>query len=92
MEADDFHNLDLKKPDDVTINSYGYSNGEITISCNTTNQDGASAFAKILSDSGLYTDVKYTGFSSGSSEDGAANYTFQLVCTLWGQQTGGESE
>ncbi len=92
LEADDFHNLDLKKPDDVTINSYGYSNGEITISCNTTNQDGASAFAKILSDSGLYTDVKYTGFSSGSSEDGAANYTFQLVCTLWSQQTGGESE
>ena len=91
LESNDFNELDAKKPEDVTIKSYGYSNGEITISCDTTNQDGASAFAKILSDSGLYTDVKYTGFSSGSSEDGSANYTFQLVCTLWAQ-SGGVSE
>ena len=68
LESNDFNELDAKKPEDVTIKSYGYSNGEITISCDTTNQDGASAFAKILSDSGLYTDVKYTGSAAEAAK------------------------
>lgn len=90
LEASDFTELDKIVPANVTIESYGYADGVLNISCTTTIQDGASIFAKTLADSGLYTDVKYTGFSESSAKDGKSAYSFNLVCTLWETQGGAE--
>lgn len=91
LEASDFIDLDKIVPANVAIDSYSYEDGVLSISCTTTQQDGASAFAKTLAGSGLYTDVKYTGFSEATAKDGKSAYSFQLVCTLWESQ-GGVSE
>lgn len=79
FEASEFSKIDRLLPSTMSISSYTF-NGNIVLQCLADDQDGPADLARILTNAGIFEEVKYTGFTTTQEIDGVTRYSFQLEC------------
>lgn len=80
FEAEIFAQVDAIVPEGISISGYEYEGNSIRFLCEASDQDGPAEFAKIVTDSGLFEWVSYTGFSAMTGVDYSTYYSFQIEC------------
>lgn len=81
FDAEEFKNVDALVPDGIKITGHEYEGNIIRFYCTAESQDGPAAFAKIVTDAGVFENVDYTGFSAYQTQDFIVYYSFQLECS-----------
>lgn len=79
--AEEFKKVDALVPEGIAITGYEYEGNIIRFYCTAASQDGPAAFAKIVTDAGVFENVNYTGFSAYQTQDFIVYYSFQLECS-----------
>lgn len=76
FDKDMYDRMLLQKPDRVTLTNLMYTTNGITLNCTTTDNMPPADFAQNLDTSGLFNQVKYSGFSASAE----GTVVFQIVC------------
>lgn len=77
FDLDLYNRILLQKPDRVTLTNLSYDAASgVVLNCTTTDNMPPADFAQNLDTSGLFTAVKYSGFSASAE----GNVVFQIVC------------
>lgn len=83
FDSDVMKQIEDLTPPGVSITTFTFDKSLLTISCLAYEQDAPANFTKLLSGSGNYVSVTYTGFSKSTDADGNDVYSFNLSITLW---------
>lgn len=81
FQAAEFRQIDALVPEGIAITGYEYEGNIIRFYCTAASQDGPAAFAKLVTDAGVFEHVNYTGFSAYQTQDFVVYYSFQLECS-----------
>lgn len=76
--------MDQQDTSEAPVESEAYqlpaTTGKMQVTAETANKDAPALFAKQLSESGLFQQVQYDGFTSDTT---AKIYHFTITCVLW---------
>lgn len=75
-----YNDITAIKPGNVTLESFSYGGGVATLNCTTPNDMPPADYTKALQDSGMFTSVHYSGFSTNQF----GSVVFPIVCTIAG--------
>lgn len=83
LGSEQFEEISALAPAGVTINSYAYADGALTVVCSADSKDGPARYAESLTKSEKFLSVDYAGFTT-AEKDGAVIYSFTLTCLYAG--------
>lgn len=81
FDADIFRKTDKLVPEGITIEGHEFEGNLVRFRCSADTQEGPAAFAKTVTDAGIFEEVSYNGFSAYENVDHVIFYSFILECS-----------